>query len=262
MPARRATVLLLLCAACEQAPIEWQEPAAIPEPPPGWHLTVDAHGQAAFTASSVHIQSAPADVRLCRASLQTAEDSGRSRAVIWWVWWSVRSDSSAILYAASSADAGRSWGVPAPIDTSDVSSRGCSRPAPSITMVGSDLYVAYSMIAPEGTGVFFAHTMASVLHSPVAVIYGERLVSTAIAADSQRVVVAYEEPNGKRDQIDVALSSTQGHIFEEHLTATRDVDVAVIPSVALADHELAVAWTARPFRAGAASHVVRVGRLK
>lgn len=262
MPARFAIVLLLLCAACEQAPIEWQEPAAVPEPPPGWHLTVDARGRAAFAAASVHVHSTPAGDHLCQASLQTAENAGRSPSIIWSVWWSVRPDSSAILYAASSADSGRSWGAPAAIDTSDVSSRGCSRPVPSITMVGSDLYVAYSMIAPEGTGVFFAHTMASMLHSPVAVIYGERLVSTAIAADSQRVVVAYEEPNGKRDQIDVALSSTQGHIFEEHVTATRDVDVAVTPSVALADREIAVAWTARPFRAGAASHVVRVGRLK
>jgi hypothetical protein len=129
-------------------------------------------------------------------------------------------------------------------------------------VVGGDLYVAYSMVAPEGTGVFFAHTMDAVLHSPVAVIYGERLVSTAIAAEGDTVVVAYEEPNGKREQIDVALSSTQGHIFDWRSTATRDVDVAFSPAVALADHAVAVAWTARPFGAGPLSHVVRVGRLK
>lgn len=262
MAARHATLLLLLSVACEQAPIEWQEPAEVPPPPAGWHLTVDPSGHTAFAADSVHMPSPPAFLRLCPASLRTAERSSRSPSVMWSVWWSARPDSSAVLYAASSADSGRHWGGAAAIDTSDISSRGCSRPAPSITMVGSDLYVAYSMIAPEGTGVFFAHTMASVLHSPVAVIYGERLVSTAIAADSERVVVAYEQPNGKRDQIDVALSSTQGHIFEEHVTATRDVDVAVAPAVALADHALAVSWTARPFDASAASHVVRVGRLK
>ena len=77
--------------------------------------------------------------------------------------------------------------------------------------MGDDLHTAYSMIAPEGTGVFFAHFMGSMLHSPVAVIYGERLVATAIAAEGDRVVVAYEEPNGTRKQVDVALSTTQGH---------------------------------------------------
>ena len=66
------------------------------------------------------------------------------------------------------------------------------------------------MIAPEGTGVFFAHFMGSMLHSPVAVIYGERLVATAIAAEGDRVVVAYEEPNGTRQQVDVAMSHDAG----------------------------------------------------
>ena len=50
---------------------------------------------------------------------------------------------------------------------------------PSLATVGDDVYVAYSMAAPEGTGVFFAHSMGSMLHAPVPVIYGERLVSTA-----------------------------------------------------------------------------------
>ena len=51
-----------------------------------------------------------------------------------------------------------------------------------------DLHTAYSMIAPEGTGVFFAHFMGSMLHSPVVVIYGERLVSTRQSTVSQRKV--------------------------------------------------------------------------
>ena len=74
------------------------------------------------------------------------------------------------------------------------------------------------MIAPEGTGVFFAHFMGS--HAPLTgcrSIYGERLVATAIAAEGDRVAVAYEEPNGTRQQVDVALSQTQGHIFEWHV---------------------------------------------
>jgi hypothetical protein len=128
--------------------------------------------------------------------------------------------------------------------------------------VGDDLHIAYSMVAPEGTGVFFAHFMNSMLHSPVAVIYGERLVPTAIAADGDRVAVAYEEPNGKRRQIDVALSSTQGHIFEWHATASRDVDVAATPAVAIANHHLAVAWVTQSGTDSTSSRVVRAGRIR
>lgn len=126
------------------------------------------------------------------------------------------------------------------------------------------MYVAYSMIAPEGTGVFFAHTMSSMLHSPVAVIYGDRLVATAIAAEGRgdRVAIAYEEPNGKREQIDLALSTTEGHIFEVHTTASRDVDVATSPQIALAGRSIAVSWLERPLDASAASRVVRVGRIE
>lgn len=258
MIARCATVLLLLFAACEQAPIDWHDPAEIPNPAPRSHLTVDSTGDARFVADSASSASLPVSVGLCTASIRTVSGTVHMHSV----WWNVRSDSSAVLYEASSADSGKTWGKPAAVDTSDVSSRGCSRPPPSVTTVGDDLYVAYSMIAPEGTGVFSAHTMASMLHSPVAVIYGERLVSTAIAVDGERVAVAYEQPNGKRKQIDVALSSTQGHIFERHFTATREVDVAILPSVALAGDFLAVSWTARPFGAGASSQVVRVGHLR
>src|SRR6185437_5305383 len=128
---------------------------------------------------------------------------------------------------------GKTWATPMVVDTSDVSSVGCSRPAPSLATVGDDVYVAYSMIAPEGKGVFFAHTMGMMLHSPVAVIYGERLVSTAIAADGDRVLVGYEEPNGTRRQVDLAYSVTQGHIYEVHTVASRSVDDGEFPSVAL-----------------------------
>jgi hypothetical protein len=117
------------------------------------------------------------------------------------------------------------------------------------------------MAAPEGTGVFFAHTMSGMLHSPVPVIYGERLVSTAIAADARRVVVAYEEPNGTRRQIDVAISATQGHLFETHTTASRGVDIATSPLIALSDSTLAVSWLTRAAADSAASRVVRTGRL-
>jgi hypothetical protein len=117
------------------------------------------------------------------------------------------------------------------------------------------------MAAPEGTGVFFAHFMGSMLHSPVAVIYGERLVPTAIAARGDSVVVAYEEPNGSRKQVDVAMSTTQGHLFDWHTTASRDIDAASSPQVALAGKTLAVSWLTRRPSDSVVTRVVRVGRL-
>jgi hypothetical protein len=118
------------------------------------------------------------------------------------------------------------------------------------------------MVAPEGRGVFFAHTMGSMLHSPVAVIYGDRLVSTAIAADGDRVLVGYEEPNGTHPQVDVALSNTQGHIFEVHTTASRSVDEASSPAVAFDGPTIAVSWMEKTTSNPAGARVVRVGHLQ
>lgn len=178
-------------------------------------------------------------------------------------WWGVRSDSSAVLYLAKSLDGGHAWLPATTVDTTDVSSNGCKRPAPALTTVGDDAYVAYSMIAPEGKGVFFAHSMGGMLHTPVPVIYGERLVETGIAADEHRVAVAYEEPNGSRPQVDVAISVTQGHLFNWHATASRGVDVASSPAVAMAGPELAVSWlNAQPGTSGPPNRVVRVGRIQ
>lgn len=118
------------------------------------------------------------------------------------------------------------------------------------------------MSAPEGTGVFFAHFMNSMLHSPVAVIYGERLVATAIAAEGDRVAVAYEEPNGARHQVYVSLSFTQGHIFERHTVASRSIDAASTPSVALAGSSVAVGWITRRPADTAGTQIIRTGRMR
>jgi hypothetical protein len=196
---------------------------------------------------------------LCAGSVRATRGTHELHAA----WWSVRRDSSAGLYAATSNDSGRTWSAPSPVDTSDVSSRGCNRPPPSVAIVGDDLHVAYSMAAPEGTGVFFAHFMGAMLHSPVAVIYGDRLVPAALAVDGDTVAVAYTAPNGSRPQVDVAISWTQGHIFEYHGTASRDVDVAASPTVALDGREIAVGWTANGADSAAGgTRIVRVGRMQ
>src|SRR6185503_15195095 len=217
-----AVAVLLALTSCDTAAITWTDPAVITSPATGARLVIDAQGSAAFVPDSQPNVTVPDAPGLCRSSLRIARGSSHVYAV----WWGVRPDSSGVLYAASSADSGKTWGSPMPVDTADVSSRGCSRPPASLATSGDDLHIAYSMIASEGTGVFFAHFMGSMLHSPVSVIYGERLVATAIAAEGDRVAVAYEEPNGSRQQVDVAISTTQGHIFERHEIASREVDAA------------------------------------
>ena len=249
---------LPLAAACESSPIEWKNPTALARPSATARLVVDRSGSARYVADSVRLTGAPPAAAACARSLVEALGTTRAFAA----WWAVRKDSSADLVVSSSPDSGRTWKPSMSIDTSDVSSSGCDRPPPAVTAVGDDVYVVYSMVAPEGRGVFFAHTMGGMLHSPVAVIYGERLVAAAIAADSNRVAVAYEEPNGRRERVDLALSTTQGHIFETHTVASRDVDVATTPDVAFSGPMVAVAWTERNAAGAAAGTVVRVGRIK
>jgi len=253
-------MLLAVLAGCEPDPVAWGDPKPIGPPPADGaaasHLVVDSAGAARFVADTVRPSTLPAALGLCAATLRTAQ----GRSLLFASWWSVRADSSAVLYLANSPDGGRSWSAALKVDTTDVSSNGCKRPAPALTTVGDDAYLAYSMIAPEGKGVFFAHLMGNMLHTPVSVIYGDRLVETSIAADEHRVAVAYEEPNGSRPQIDVAISVTQGHLFDWHATASRAVDVASSPAVAMSGPVLAVSWVNSQPSGGPPNRVVRVGR--
>lgn len=252
-----ACAAAVLLSACDKPVVVWSDPTPMDEPPAGSILSVDPAGKTGFIQAGVQMP-APSKPGLCPATVVMAAGKTRLHAA----WWAVRPDSSAVLYAGSSPDSGKTWDSTVPVDTTDISSTGCSRPLPSLAVVGDDEYLAYSMKAPEGTGVFFAHTMASMLHSPVPVIYGERLVATAIAADSQRVAVAYEEPNGRREQVNVALSASQGHLFEQHVSASRSIDVALRPMVAFTGDQLAVSWVTRRPLETATSRVVRVGRLQ
>ena len=60
-----------------------------------------------------------------------------------------------------------------PVDTLDRGTRGCARPSPAISFdpAGGYVHVVYFLDAPEGPGVFFAHSMdrGATLHSPVAI---------------------------------------------------------------------------------------------
>ena len=46
--------------------------------------------------------------------------------------------------------------------------------------------------------MFFAHSMGGDVHAPVPIMYGDRVVPTAVAAADSVVVVAFEDPNSER----------------------------------------------------------------
>ena len=256
MRSRLFLLVVLAAAGCDAPPVDWGDPVGVSEPSSG-RLTVDSSAHVQFVPDS----SAPPTLSfpgVCPGSVRTAGEPSRRRVV----WWGLRPDSGAVLYMAASTDSGKTWGMPVKVDTADSGVHACQRPAPMIAAVGDDLHIAYSMTASEGTGVVFAHFLGSMVHSPVAVIYGDRIVPTAIAADENRVVVAYEQPNGARHQIGLALSSSQGHIFETHTTASRDIDDATSPGVAVAGNTIAVSWLSPRAGDTTMTRVVRVGHIR
>jgi hypothetical protein len=134
------------------------------------------------------------------------------------------------------------------VDSVDRSSVGCARPAPAIAADSASGYVhvAYSMRAPEGTGVFFSHSMerGHMFHSAVPIVYGDALTDVAIASLGDTVAVAWIQPGGKRPGLGLALSRTMGHIFEYRLAVPGAGD-ASDPAVALASGRVALAWVQR-----------------
>jgi len=256
-----AAALAAAVGGCDQAPVEWKDPVELAGNDTLGRLRVDSTGHSSVVAAVASAVIAPNDAMLCPGSLRSVKGT----AHVYAAWWGMRKDSAATLFVSSAVPPGE-WTKPLAVDTTDVGTAGCNRPPPSVTAVGDDVFVAYSLHAPEGRGVFFAHTMGGMVHEPVPVVYGERVVPTAIAAQDQRVVVAYEEPNGSRRRIDVAISENQGHSFGWHVAASRDVDIGRKPDIALAGDELAVSWMATNGGGtgadSAATRVVRQGRIK
>ena len=198
----------------------------------------------------------------CAGSARVAL-SGTSGTERYVAWWSPRPDSSAELLAARSIDGGQSWGAPEVVDTADHTPVGCKRPAPAIAADSASGYVhvAYGMRDAQGAGVFFSHSMerGRMFHSPVTIVYGERLASVAIAALGDTVAIAYVDPSSDHPPLGLALSHTMGHIFEHRLIVPSTKDVSN-PAVALNSGRIAVAFVHRT-PGGATSVVSRVGRL-
>jgi hypothetical protein len=246
----------LSLAACVPQPVEWEIPRQSPPAASPLVASLDAVAGAPVVADAELPDVLPAGG--CPGSARLAVAAGEERYL---AWWEPRPDSSALLLVARSGDAGRSWAQRYVVDSLDRGVRGCRRPAPSIAADSANGYVhvAYALDAPEGPGLFYAHLMdpRAQFEPPAAVVYGERPGATAVASDDQSVVVAYENPNGARPQVAVAVSRTAGHTFEGKTIPASVPEVpATTPSVAVRGTRLVVAWV-QPN-----GPVVRTGRIK
>ena len=258
---------IMLLPACSDDDVAWTDPLTLSAAASDGQLRVDQRGRVRLVTDTTTGVVPAVDSSACAASVRDARlDDGTVAAT----WWSVRPDSSAVLYAASSPDGGSTWSPRIRVDTADVSTAGCSRPAPAIAASEGFVHIAYSMRAPEGVGVFYAHSMNDGKHyePPVTIVYGDRLSAAAVASDKGSVAVAYEDPSGSRPQVGLAISRDWGHIFRDRTHGSTGVGAAVAPQVAISGREIAVSWlvgasgaaggsteTTRPTR------VVRVGQL-
>jgi hypothetical protein len=236
-------MIALACTACAAAPVDWEPPRVVAALP-GGRATLSADGtlhpdSMAALAATVTPPAGP----ICSGSLRLAA----ARHTLFAVWWAPRPDSGVRLLAARSADSGRSWSAPAPVDTTDVGATGCRRAPAAITADSTSGYVhaTYALQAAEGPGLFFSHSMDGgvTFHAPVPILYGEQLGRTSVAADGDLVVVAFEDPNSTTPRIGLALSRTMGHIFEHRiLPVSDDNGAATHPLAAVHGRRIAVAW--------------------
>lgn len=212
---------LLLCG-CQKPPVTWSDVVysqEIPERGTGAKLEVP-------------------DSAACVSTVRHADIPGEIQTV----WWSIRPDSSAVLRYSSSTNA--DWQPVITVDTTDRSRMGCNRPAPAIAADREGrLYVAYFLEQATGPGIFFVHRMdAAGFHDPVSIAYGKRPSEVSVAAEGDRVVVAYEEPNAERGQIWVALSGSMGHLFEYRGPVSGASELSRHPEIQLHGTKLEVSW--------------------
>lgn len=259
-------VLLLLLAngtACVPQPVAWDATtvAADSALADSARLTLDGAGTPALVAAWAPA-TWPAESDACAASRRAAQGAaGEAYAS----WFAVRSDSSVRLRVARSDDAGRTWLAPVTADTTDVGTTGCARPAPflAVDSINGYVHIAYFLDAREGAGLFFTHSMEHGLmfHEPVPIVYGDRPSAAAVASRGDTVVVVYEDPNSRLPRLGVAVSRTQGHIFEARQPASDDAGEARGPRVALRGARIALAWTGSQRDGAWPRTVMRIGTL-
>ena len=261
MPRALLLFCFLLLTACTPDPVKWDSERRSDAPvPAGSRLTLQGEGEPAMV-SAWSPPMLPAGTPRCEGSLVAALARGDTAFA---AWWAPRADSSALLVVARSDDGGHNWHPPEVADSTDQGRIGCARPAPFIAADTTNGYVhvVYFMVAAEGPGVFFTHSMGQgvMFHSPVPVVYGERASASAVACNGDTVAVAYIDPNAALPQLWLALSRTTGHIFESRTEVSPSTEEAARPAVAVRGHRIAVAWVESHRKGGAAVMVVRTGR--
>lgn len=246
-----------LASACAEPPIDWEAPLPIAETiPDGAQLRLDASGN--IVAEQVAPLALPTGTSQCAGSVRLARDTTGE----WYAaWWAVRADSTAEIVVARS-DSGAVWDEPIRVDTLDAGRSGCRRPAPAIDAYGGHVHVAYAMAAREGPGIFASHSMdrGAMFHTPVAVVYGERIGEASIAARGNTVAIAFEDPNSTIDHIGLAYSNTMAHLFQHRATVSPPAAAARRPRIALGDGRIAIAWTR--VANGTVTHLVRRGTIR
>ena len=257
-----AALLLALASACMSPPVDWTAQRSMPLATDSARVLAADGTLHPDTLLALTTRIMPPASGICPGSLRLA----RAGASLYAAWWTPRPDSSANLLSSRSLDGGRHWSAPAAVDTSDAGLTGCRRIAPSIAAdsVSGYVHVTYAMVAPEGPGLFFAHSMDEgvTFHSPVAILYGDRLGRTSVAADGDLVIVAFEDPNSTTPRVGLAISRTMGHIFEQRiLPLSDDVGTATRPLTAVRGRQIAVAWEQRAAPTSPAALDVRVGTL-
>lgn len=237
-----ACLPLVVMVACSREPVVWSDVHYSLAGTAGAPSAAAVDVATADDSSSVPL--ALPDSARCRSSVRLAR-LGKS---FFAAWWSARRDSSATLLASRSDDGGP-WTKPVVVDSSDAGTRGCNRPAPSLAgdIASGYVHLAYFLEPASGAGVFFAHTMdrGATFHAPVPLVFGARPAATSVAAEGDRIAVAYEDPNSGRPQIFIALSKSMGHLFETKLPVSGENGEAENPVVRLRGTKLEVSWTER-----------------
>ena len=251
---------------CQPDVVKWEEPRRITGGIDGRNALL-VQGTSPIFVDPVLAAGAFTPPNACPGSLRFTRAAGQEMHA---VWWAVRPDGTASLLSSRSDDGGTTWNPPVPVDTTDVSRTGCNRPAPAIAADTSSAYihVVYALENAAGSGIFFSHSMerGELFHAPVAIVYGESPRTADVAADRDRVVVAYEDPNFREQspgRIALAISRTSGHIFEHREPVNTGTAAVAAPRVAISGDRIAVSWIESPRAiAGEQYRVVRVGRLQ
>jgi hypothetical protein len=101
----------------------------------------------------------------------------------------------------------------------------------------------------------------ALFHEPVPIVYGDRPSAAAVASRGDTVVVAYEDPNSRLPRLGLALSRTQGHIFESRSDASAENGESRLPRVAVRGDRVVLVWTASQRDARWPRTVMRKGTL-